>query len=491
MNWGLTITESLISEVIPEEYAGYRAPIRESLIFFLEGLSAARQAEILESQISLPAAAIAPERISLLAKSCPSLHKLGQSLARDDRLSPELRKHLQRLESLPPSLPLEAVQDIVTRELGPPDSLGIEILPAIAEASVAIVVPFTVNRVQKESGREGVLKLLKPEIKERLEEELEMLERTGSYLDQKIGEFQIPRINYRETFEHVRTKLLCEVRLELEQQNLTRARAIYSDEPKVLVPALFREYCTPRVTAMERVRGKKITEPDISQKWGKRRLAELIISELIIRPIFSNESTDLFHGDPHPGNLFLSEDDRLAILDWSLTGSLSEQEHVAFTAIILGALTLRPGRIEAALEELSDNRNFDRQALGRVVGSSIREIRKGRVPGLNWMTSMLDEAVKTSGLRFGPDLLLFRRVIHVLNGIIADIGGEPGMVDEVLIRKFIGSFMLEWPFRWLAAPDSREFATRLSNADITELMLSLPWTTARFWLGRDIEPSRS
>ncbi len=484
MHWGLIITDTLISEVIPEDYAGYRAPAREALIFFLEGLPEARQSEILKNQISLPPACTAPERISVLARSCPSLHKLGQTLARDHRLSPELRKHLQGLESLPPSLPPEAVQDILTRELGPLDNLGIGLLPAIAEASVAIVVPFRVDRVRSEAASEGVFKILKPGIRERLEDELEMLERVGSYLDQRIGEFGIPRINYGETFEHVRTKLLSEVRLDLEQRNLAIARDIYSDKRTILIPALFREYCTPRVTAMERIKGKKVTEQDLSQKWKKGRLAGLIISELIARPLFSKDGPDLFHGDPHPGNLFLTWDDRLAILDWSLTGSLSEREHAAFSAIILGAITLHPGRIAAALVELTDNRGFDREALRRVVGSALAKISEGRVPGLTWVTSMLDEAVKEAGLRFGADLLLFRRVIHILTGVITDIGGDTNLVDEVLIERFIGSFMLEWPFRWLAPPDSREFATRLSNADITELMFTLPWTAARFWLGQ-------
>lgn len=72
LNWEPIITDTLISDVIPEEYAGYRAPVRETLIFFLQGFPEARQSDIFKKQISLPPAPTAPERISLLeaARRC-------------------------------------------------------------------------------------------------------------------------------------------------------------------------------------------------------------------------------------------------------------------------------------------------------------------------------------------------------------------------------------------------------------------------------------
>ncbi len=182
-----------------------------------------------------------------------------------------------------------------------------------------------------------MFKILKPGVEERLEQELELFERVGAYLDERCDDFRIPHLDYRESFEQVRGKLRHEVRLDLEQRHLAQARAAYAGEPRVLVPALFA-HCTPRVTAMERVTGRKVTEHRLGSTSAERRLAELVLDALIARPFFSRASQALFHGDPHPGNLFLTADRRLAILDWSLVGSLGERERAAVVQVALGGL---------------------------------------------------------------------------------------------------------------------------------------------------------
>src|SRR5262249_19253755 len=154
-------------------------------------------------------------------------------------------------------------------------------------------------------------------------------------LDERCAAFGIPPLDYREAFDQVREKLGTEVNLEAEQRHLRLARATYAQEPEVLIPQLF-PFCTGRVTAMERVEGHKVTEPGAHAPADRRRLAELIVEALIAGPIWSPAPVATFHADPHAGNLFVTPDRRLAILDWSLTGSLGEAERVAMTQLALG-----------------------------------------------------------------------------------------------------------------------------------------------------------
>jgi ubiquinone biosynthesis protein len=475
VNWGLLI-EGAVASVLPDEYAHFRRPVLGALTTFLENLPAAHQAAVLADQAALPPAATAAERLFELARSCPALHKLGQILARDRRLSPELRQHLQGLESLPPSTPLGAVQAILAQELGPLGRLGVTLEPpALAEASVAVVVPF------RAGPRRGVFKVLKPGIEERLDQELGPLERVGSYLDERCHEFGIPHLDYQEVFEQVRDKLRDETRLDLEQRHLAQARATYEGERRVLVPALF-EHCTARVTAMERVTGWKITDHGLGPSEERRRLADLLVEALIARPIFTKASPAVFHADPHAGNLFLTDDHRLAVLDWSLVGSLGEPERVALVQTLLAAMTFDGEHIVTALEALSE-RAPDRPALRGVVHAWLRRVRRGALPGLTWLMGLLDEAAQTARLRLGPDLLLFRKALHTLEGVEADIGAGASRVDDVLLGEFLRHLATEWPQRWLALPGCRAFATRLSNADLAQMMLRLPWAATRFWAG--------
>jgi hypothetical protein len=95
---------------------------------------------------------------------------------------------------------------------------------------------------------------------------------------------------------------------------------------------------------------------------------------------------------------------------------------------------------------------------------------------------LLDEAVQTARLRVGADLMLFRKALHTLEGVVADTGAGPHPIDEVLLGEFLRHLATEWPRRWLAPPDCRAFATRLSNADLARFTLNLPWAVARSWL---------
>jgi ubiquinone biosynthesis protein len=482
MNWDFLVGETALAAVLPAGYARFVRPIHGALITFLQGLPAGHQTAILAGQAALPPAATVGERLALLARSCPVLHKLGQILARDKRLLPELRRHLQELESHPSTIPLETIHTGLAKELGPLDRCRVTLLPpALAEASVAVVIPFRQDGDFGEPPHQGVFKLLKPGIVERLEEELELVDRVGWYLDQRCDEFQIPHIDYQETFEQVREKLRNEVRLDLEQQHLVQARAFFAGDRRIQVPALLSP-CTPGVTAMERVTGGKVTEHGLDNVCGKRRLADLVVEALIARPFFSRARQALFHGDPHAGNLFLTADGRLAVLDWSLVGQLGEAERIAFVQILLGALTFDPARIVATLEGLAQRQGVDRAALAAVVRDGLQRLRPGQFPDLGWLMSLLDEATRISRLRVGANLLLFWKSLLTLEGVIADIGAGDRRIDEVLLREFFGHLAFEWPQRWLTPPGSRAFATRLSNTDLAHWMLSLPWTSTRCWL---------
>jgi ubiquinone biosynthesis protein len=483
--WDLLIDEAALEAVVPAEYSRFRKPIREALTVFLNALSAAHQSTVLAAQASLPPTASVAHRLAVLARSCPALHKLGQILARDPRLTPSLRQHLQELESLPASIPLETIQYILTQELGPLAQLGVTLQPpALAEASVAVVVPFQPDSASSgERARHGVFKVLKPGIKERLGEELELLERVGTHLDERCQELRIRPLGYREIFAQVREKLRHEVRLDLEQRHLAQARAFYAGEPRVQIPTLF-EYCTPQVTAMERVWGGKITDPGPECRPDSHGLADRIVEALLARPIYTTDSQALFHGDPHAGNLFRTPDGRVAILDWSLVGTLSESERSALAEIGLGGLLLDGQRIVTALAALAGSQPVDQSALNVVVAAWLRPVRWGQLPGLAWLRGLLDEAVQTTGLRVSSDLVLFRKTLHTLEGVLADLGGSDSQVDGVLLGELLIHLAVEWPLRCLARPDSRAFASRIATVDLAQLVLQIPHTVVRGWLGR-------
>ena len=478
-DWGAFADALDLGPLIPEAFARYRRAILDGMMAFLERLPEEQTAAILVDQAMLPEDAEVAARLVAIARHCPALHKLAQVLARDRRLPADLRAHLQTLETMPPSHELDWLEAEIEAEIGPLAALGIRLgEEPLAEASVAIVVPF-VWTDGKRRERRGVFKLLKPGIEAVLERELAVLQEIGAILDERCAEYGLPRIAYEDTFLQVRDLLRREVHLNLEQRHLAEAREVYAGEPSVIVPEVFA-FSTPRLTAMQRIDGGKVTDVQGLDEAGRRRLAAAIVGALIADPIWSAEQPSLFHADPHAGNLMLTPDGRIGLLDWSLVGRLGKRERVCMTQILIGALTIDAERIVGAMLALGEGEG-DAEALRAVVADVLAPIREGALPGLDWLTALMD-ATAMQGARYGADLIVFRKVLQTLQGVVADVCDRAG-VDAALATAFLGRLMAEWPARLVSPPFSRGLSTHMSNAELAHLFASAPLIASRALAG--------
>jgi ubiquinone biosynthesis protein len=468
-----------VSPLVPQQYAAYRPLVADALLYFTQHLPPHRAAAIFEEQQKLPRECSLSQRFAALMHQCPTLHKLGQVLARDRRLSLEFRRRLQTLESMEPAKLSNTFIDLILCELkGYPISRSQLATKALAEASVAIVIPFSNPEGNHGELREGVLKVLKPGVEERLEEELEIWLKLSSFIDERCEDYGIPALNYAETLETLHDLLANEILLDQEQRNLAQAAEFYADLSSVHIPKLL-PYCTRRVTAMERIHGNKVTQTqELSQK-VRRALASTLIKTLIARPIWNTDESSLFHADPHAGNLFYTDSQRLAVLDWSLVGHLGKVDRIQTTQLMLGALTLDAKRIACAIEAMGCAAPNE-SALRREVDTALGQLYKGRRLGFRWMLDLLDRVMLSTGVRFGKDLLLFRKSILTLEGVVADVYGD-GTFDSALISAAVGQFSRELPSRPITSLTSRDFGTHLSNLDLISLYWGIPVSASKFW----------
>jgi len=476
-----------IASLVPDEYAAYRPLVGEAMSFFVSELPAHRIARMLDDQKSLPASAGPAQRLVAVMHHCPTLHKLGQVVARDRRLAPELRRRLQRLESLEPRTPVGAVRRIIDTELGDSHKDTIRnIGEPLAEASVAVVVAFEWSEARSRRNQRGVFKVLKPGIEMQLHEELEAWSRTGAFLDGRSHAIGFPAVEFQDTIDTVRELLVHEVQLEREQANLQAAAESYRAVNRVRVPALL-PFSTPRMTAMERLDGPKVTEAADLSRAGRRLLADTIVDALIARPLWSPGKASIFHADPHAGNLRVTDRGDLVLLDWSLAGRLGKQDREQMTELVVAAMTFDAVRAARSIEALATV-SVNESGLRAVVDSALRRLHGAWIPGLNWLVSLLDDAVTVAGARFSADLLLFRKALHVLGGVVEDVSADAS-ADDCLRAAFAARLAGEWPTRTLAPPFSRDFSTHLSNADLLTLMWAGPAAMARAWMSVASRPA--
>ena len=478
-----------ISPLVPQEYAEFRPLVADSVLFFLERLPAQRLTQILAAQSILPADASAETRLADLISHCPTLHKLGQIVARDRRLGPGLRQRLQGLESMEPITPIAILTPTIRCEIGAKCACALQIeTQALAEGSVAVVIPFTSEERDGNRPVNGVLKVLKPEIEERLGEELEIWSELAEYIDERCEQDGLAPLRCRDILNKVRQLLSNEVRLDLEQAHLAAAKDFYGDSKGIQIP-LVLPCSTPRITAMERVFGTKVTNAEHLSERKRKDLAGMVLQELVAKPIWSTRPRAIFHADPHAGNLFYTDDSRLAVLDWSLVGHLDNREREQTAQIILAALNLNAAHIKRTIKALAVVEP-DESALHEVVDKAVGALYRSELPGLRWLLNLLGDAMFKAGVHFSGDLVLFRKSILTLEGVAADVSTETSL-GKVLPLSAGAQFLREWARRCVTSPISRNFGTRVSNLDLLSLYFATPSATTRFYTDHLFLPSRS
>jgi ubiquinone biosynthesis protein len=468
--------ESLgLEALLPETLAAWRPLLVEGMAFFLEHLPEARLGAIVAEQLALAATAPAAARITALLAHCPTLHKLGQVVARQPGLDAELRRHLQALESLPASTDMGPLLAHVRAELGHDSGLRLA-NRALAEGSVAVVLPFS----WRQDGRshEGVLKALKPGVAQRLAEELAILPALGDFLARRGAALGLPDIDYRSHLAAAGRLLTQEIRLEHEQANMRAASSLLADDADIFVPALL-PWRTPALTAMERIDGAKLS--DAALPTGEsRRLGRALVGGLLARPFWSPRESAPFHGDLHGGNLLLAADGRIAVIDWSLTARLTKVEREALVEIALAALALDARRIAAGLAGLGLHDTGGASITAAVDQALDTLERSGRPLGFDWLVGLLDALALQGASGFGEQLAVFRKSWLALAGVLADLGSV-GDTDRPLISLGLQRFAAEWPQRLHAPAESRAFSPHVSTADLMRAAADIWPASLRYW----------
>jgi predicted unusual protein kinase regulating ubiquinone biosynthesis (AarF/ABC1/UbiB family) len=260
----------------------------------------------------------APEELADdLEKMGPTFIKFGQLLSsRPDLLPEPYLKALARLQDKVKPFPFEQVEKIVSSEL------GIRISKAFSsfdEKHLAAASLGQVHRATMRDGRPVVVKVQRPDIRGQIAEDFEVLEEIAGFFDEHtdIGR----RYRFGKILAEFKTSILQELDYQREASNLTLLAGNLKEFTHLLVPLPILDFSSRSVLTMDYVSGTKIT--------ALSPIAQLdihgdVLAEEFFKAYLKQVLVDgFFHADPHPGNIFLTDDGRLALLDLGMTGRVS------------------------------------------------------------------------------------------------------------------------------------------------------------------------
>ncbi|MEK6335006.1 MAG: AarF/UbiB family protein [Acidobacteriota bacterium] len=259
----------------------------------------------------------AEELANDLEKMGPTFIKLGQLLStRADLLPEPYLEALARLQDHVEPFSAAEVEQIVASELGARIS---KLFAEFERDPTAAASLAQVHRARMRDGREVVVKVQRPNVRETIVEDLEALEEAAGFIDAhtEVGK----RYEFGNLLVELRNSLLRELDFKREANNLIRLRTSLREFEHLVIPEPIEDFTTSRVLTMEFVPGRKIT--DVSPL----RLVEIdgrMLSDELFRAYLKQILVDgFFHADPHPGNVFLTDDNKLALLDLGMVGHIS------------------------------------------------------------------------------------------------------------------------------------------------------------------------
>ena len=251
--------------------------------------------------------------------------KLGQLLSSRPDLLPDVYiDELSKLVDDVPALPFEPLREVIDREIGLEHFTSIDEQP-LATASIA-----QIHAALLKTGREVVVKVRRPGIVDQVQLDLELLRKTASIAERRSTSAQLLQLNA--LAEELEQHLLAELDFVEEAHNAELiAEVIEEYRDDLFIPAVIHPYVTEEVMVLERIEGTKVADAHGLDADRAAELAETFFKAYIRQVTVKG----LYHADPHKGNVLITPDGRLALLDFGLIGRLDDDTRTSLALLLL------------------------------------------------------------------------------------------------------------------------------------------------------------
>ncbi|HET7231161.1 MAG TPA: AarF/ABC1/UbiB kinase family protein [Longimicrobium sp.] len=412
-----------------------------------------------------PAGSPHPEELADdLEKMGPTFIKLGQLLStRPDLLPQPYIDALTRLQDNVEPFSAAEAEAIVSEELGVRTSKAFSQFTAEPMAAASL---GQVHRAALRDGSPVAVKVQRPGIRQKISEDLDALDEIATWMDRhtKTGR----QYEFGRTLQEFRKTLVGELDYRREAANLATLGQNLAEYEHIVVPTPVDDYTTSRVLTMEFVRGKKITSlsPLAHLEIDGAALAEELFQAYLKQILIDG----FFHADPHPGNVFLTDDGRIALLDLGMVGRISPELQERLIRLVLAISEGHgPEAAEVTIDLGEAKPDFDRAEFTRTTselvalfqGATAENVQVGRI-----MLEVFRSAAQ-NGIRLPAELAMLGRALLALDQVGRTL--DPQFDPNASIRRNVAGLMQRRMLKSLSP--QRMFANLL---EMNELVQKLP-----------------
>ena len=369
----------------------------------------------------------------------PAFIKLGQLLStRRDLLPNDIADELETLQDQVPAFESEVAVALIETSLERPLAGIFKHFDPKPLASASIA---QVHTAELDSGESVVIKIRRPDITERVLEDLQILESLAALTDRRWTQAQ--RLHLPRVIKDYQNVILAELDFEQEAQNTIKLRALWLDRGKLYVPKIYPDLTRENLLVMERVEGTVVSHKDqlIDQGVNLERLANLGV-EIFFTQVFED---NFFHADMHPGNILVdtsnpSEPTYIA-LDCAIIGSLTRADRNYLARNITAFfnedyLDIAEAHVDSgwvpAHVDVTEFERVIRQVCAPLFGKKMAEIEFGKL-----LISLFSAAADFE-MEVQPQLILLQKTLLNIEGIGRHLYGDLDLWTTA------APFMLDW-----------------------------------------------
>ena len=370
----------------------------------------------------------------------PTFIKLGQMLGtRPDLIPMDYIKEFRKLQDKVVPFPYDRVKGIIETEFGEPVEMLFPFFNEIPQAAASMA---QVHRATAKNGDQVVVKVQRPGIQSTIRSDMEILSDLAHLIVRRLpeSEFYDP-VGIVDQFNRW---LRNELDFYLEGRNIDRFRRHFEKDDTVYVPKVHWELTTSRVLTMEYIEGINILDLERLEQAGlNRKIIARNGVRAVLKQIFEH---GFFHGDPHPGNLFVLEGNVIAPLDFGLMGRLDDEFIESIGDILKGVHQKDTSRVVRLLLDIGIVKDeIKMQSFRQDVGEFIDRYYQVPLYQLN-MVQIIDETMELISrhrIRLPRDLYLIGKALVIMEGVGRTLDPEFDMfsmvepyIQQILVRKW-------------------------------------------------------
>lgn len=395
----------------------------------------------------------------------PTFVKLGQiASGRRDLVPVEIASELEKLQDHVETFPFDTVREIIEHELGGTiEELFLEFdHEPLASGSIG-----QVHTARLLGGEHVAVKIQRPNIQQQVNTDLAILHDLASFLEKNMDwakNYRLKDLIYE--FSH---SLRAEMDYLLEGRNAERISKQFKDNPNIQVPLVYDEYTTGVILTAELITGIKVSHTEELDEAGCDRT---LIAERIADSMLSQVMKHgFFHGDPHPGNIFIKPDNTVYYLDFGMVGQLSKDMSYHFVSLLIA---LQKGNITRLIDVFEAmnilNENTQTDALYRDLQIIQRKYYETSLTDLKLGDVFMEifSIAYRHNIRLPDEIAILIKVILTLEGVLGKLDPSFSIMKAIepygkkmVWRQYDPRYLLE--NSWHAFVKNAEILAELPN----------------------------